>query len=263
MNYYERIAELIFRNVKSSLNKDFVEELIQIIIEEEALEEYMTTQTKELLLDPGCIIYQTMYKEDAPYVEAVPKSNYSQEYYDYLYATRLTLTELEKRRLRKELEEGTTENLQNYILNEYLTQCKKLDAMKIYQKNIRMGQPGNPEERYADIFTYDILLKVSELLQEEEIYNIHRLELCDVLIRTYRALLDGLYMGGTGAKTSPTLCYLKQLGCEERVLKEIQQKSQDLEDIEKLKLGLEISKSTGDKICSEQGRLKRALHINK
>lgn len=270
MNYYEKIAELIFNHVRKPLNKEFIEELIKIIIAEEKLEE-------ENLIDPNIIIYKAIYFDDACYMEFVPDKNFVPEYYTYLYATRLILTLLEKRKMRKEVISAPHE-LQNRILSASFEQNQKIDQffackstnkrnritkqMKIYRNNKEAESYYSPEQLYSKIFAYETLMEITELLEEYELQMIHKIELNDIFITAYQSLKGYFTIGRTSHK-SPTLYYLEQIGCKKRILKTIQKEAKNLDNIAKLKLGLEVSDDVLSKIRVTQSELKRVLHINK
>lgn len=168
--------------------------------------------------------------------------------------------------------------LQNRILSSYFKQNQKIDQffackansksnhtakqMKIYRKNQEVDGYYNPEQLYSNIFAYETLMEITELLEEEELQMIHKIQLNDIFISAYQSLKIYFDMSKTSYK-SPTLYYLEQIGCKKRILKTIQKDAKNLDNIARLKLGLEVSDDVLLKIRSTQYELKRVLNINK
>lgn len=274
--YFENIAEMLYENVKKPLNDNFISALIDKIIKEEQIEEYIT-QKRNTSLDTITLLYKTFSLEDSTYADLVPSENYFKEYYNYLYVTLLILKELEQCKLAKRNKEGIEKNIQDQIIKLCFLQYNKfknldnasisllnkrsVSQIKSYEYNHRMlSYCFAPEKRYANISAYAAILEITELLELDKINTIHKLELCEILINPYLPLRAGEIPMFKGAShLPPTLMYLKKIGISNKEINKLEKESKDLDNITKLKLGLKIPDDSILKIRIEEDNLKRTL----
>lgn len=272
--YYETVATEISNRVYENkpIDLNYTIELAELTINQEQIENYI--ENLEDSLNLTSILYNIEDLKDVFYKDLVPTEGI--EYYKYLYVTLLILQKSKYHALRKRNSEqkDTEKNLQEKIIELSFLQSEKIltknssslskhqlkkmgGKLKIY-RNLSFLYA--PENRLANFSAYEAIFEITALLGLEKINAIHQLEFCDKIINPYLALQVGNIPMFYGAwRLPPTLMYLKNMGISNTEIRKITKESENLDNLTKLKLGLEINENCIRKIRRKQDELKKDL----
>lgn len=255
---YKAIAELIFRNVEKGIpfNRYFIQDLIAItnhLDEQSVITSLMENNQQKLRIS----INNSNIKLFTPAYANL--KGYDIDFYQYLFITRLLLKEIENYRLSKmfiEEEKWISYNLQDRILEmsyyKYLALLQKYNnkkGFKIRKWNKALTHQSEmyakfsafaPETRYANIASYETILKVGELLELEKINGINQIEFWNMLLNPYSFIRTQQV---DGVELSPTIYYLKKIAQtqqEEYEINQIIEQSENLNTSKRLILGLTL-----------------------
>lgn len=253
---YENIARLIFDNVKNNPSRDFAKNLVDMLINEEGLTDYIRINRIDLEYLYNIIDIVNVQKNTKPnkYVKVLKKESYSVEYYYYLMITRLILKEIRLLKMRKKNSENI---LKPSILkasletSEQLTQKHNANAKEKQALYKSMA----PEEIRAEEVSYDGIDEITKLLEEDNLNLINTIEAVGTKVNPYLTL-DALREKRETKQKSPALFYLEEIGCKRRYLNEIKKYNCGLKT--RLSYGLEVPENIIDGLNS----YKRELELN-
>lgn len=284
--YYKEIAQMIFKRVseKSPLNFDYVIDLIDFAIEWWGVEDYLNElpnrknimEMKHDFKNSQKNVPETIFERNNPYTAYL--DGFEKDFYHYLRITYLVLKEIEYYKLFKNYQDKSGSSLKNTILQiSYFKYVEMLqNSFRIYPRKAK--RQGNqifaqkktfssyrnlaPEERYTSIAAYDTILEITQLLEQEKVDIVNKLDLCNIFLKPY-AFLEARNRCNENSQNllSPTLYYLEKLNSSKRKINSLARQTEDLDAIERLKLGLKLTENELYKIRKSQKELERTLKL--
>lgn len=284
--YYEEIAQMIFKRVseKRALNFDYVIDLIDFAIEWWGVEDYLNElpNRKNIMgikydsQDTQTIVPETIFEKNNSYTAYL--EGYENDFYHYLHITYLVLKEIEYYKLFRNYQKEYGSTLKNTILQmsyfKYVEMLQnfshvypkkaKIQENQIFaqKKTFSLYRNLAPEERYTNIASYSDILEITQLLEQEKVNMVNKLDLCNIFLKPY-AFIETCNRCNENNEDmlSPTLYYLDKLKYSKRKINRLVRQSEDLDANERLKLGLILAENELYKIRKSQNELERTLKM--
>lgn len=280
---------------EENVSNEFLYSLVGIIKEEENLQDYIANIDIRDIPCGAWYDYNTKtftFSEESlknrnPKLANAFLDRYDRELYQYLKFTRLILKEIEYANEIKLGQDKNNADLKAKILresyychviyNQFLLDTEVNETRKktiIHPKKPknfikkhkfdRDNKQLSPEEYYAQVASYENILEIVELVENERIKYMFYDELCAFFLETYYLAysVSKIDVKNKG-KCSPVLYYLEQIGINKRTRNYFYTQSQELDPATKLKLGLEMSKKELIKIQTTQYEVKKAIKLQK
>ncbi len=256
---YEYIAEQIWNRINRQIpiDSDFILNIMEYLIGFQGLNSYMEQiKTYLIFIKRQSIIPKHLNETDQlffQYLDNIRQVVVAIEYIKYF-------NNIEKNTLRNKIVQlsfGKKENAIKKLAkqSEFVQGLKKNEAM-IQMKYITLS----PLKNYPQISSYEEIIQITDLLERETLTNTEMLALCKSYLRPY---LSYTYASTEARENNvpPTIYFLEQLKYGKIQIAEIESKSRDLDVVERLRLGLNMSNSEISKVREYESTLKRSLNL--
>lgn len=277
-NYIEEIAKIIddFAKSKKELDENYINKVVEPIITSESLQDYVGKITVDneiedigdYEIETGNIRFNLLatinnYKLEKNMFYQWEKTE--KKLVRYSFVAGCIFHEIGHAYVLKKGIEGNKEEWEVQLLNLFCKEDIQLKRAILERKNpiivanlrfqgnrlIRIEEKNDAydfalEERLADIFSFELLLKVAEVLQVKHLQNYQKWQL-------YKA-----YLQGYKSSLFPTAYYLKCIGRED-LASSIKVENLNLDLVTRLKYGLRITETEHNKLKREKKRIKKIV----
>lgn len=276
--YIEELAKVIYDSAKSKkeINEDYINKVVEPIIIGESLQNYVgkvevdnrMKDFGEYEIERGIVrinLFETLkdYKLEKNVFWKWEKMGKLLAKYSYI--SECVFHEIGHAYLLKRGIEGDKENLEVQLLNLICKEDIQFKKAILEHRNpfliMSLREQSNKlaakeeednaydfalDERLVEIFSYELLLKVAEVLQVENLENYQKWQLYKAYLQGYKKTLY------------PTLHYLECVRKEE-IAESIKIEELNLDVLTRMKYGLRITDEEYNKIKREKKRIKRTV----